>query len=64
MDLEKTKEKTQIEKNDLNKNEFSNDSLSQKLTESLDELWEIQKLITALEQVTEEENASLDSVVD
>ena len=49
LDLEKTKEKTQIENNDLNKNEFSNDSLSQKLTESLDELWEIQKLITALE---------------
>ena len=63
-DLEKTKAKTQIKNNDLNKNEFSNDSSSQKLTESLDELWEIQKLITVLEQVTEEENASLDSVLD
>ena len=29
----------------------------------MDELWEIQKLITALEQVTEEENSSLDSVL-
>ena len=64
LDLEKTKEKTQIENNDLNKNEFSNDSLSLKITESLNELWEIQKLITVLEQVTEEENASLDSVLD
>ena len=64
LDLEKTKEKNQIENNDLNNNEFKKDSLSQKLTESLDELWEIQKLITVLEQVTEEENASLDSVLD
>ena len=63
LDLEKTKEKIQIDNNDVNKNEFYEDSLSQKLTESLDELWEIQKLITALEQVTEEENSSLDSVV-
>ena len=63
LDLEETKEKIQIDNNDVNKNEFYEDSLSQKLTESLDELWEIQKLITALEQVTEDENSSLDSVV-
>ena len=62
LDLDPTKDEKKPTKTNIKK-EPNKDSLRNKLNESLDELWEIQKLISALEQVTEKENASLDSVL-